>query len=214
MVGRLPPHRSGLRLLRACRTAPRTRVSALEANARAADRKQGQQTDTLGPAKLAVQTEPIRASDRVISPYSALIGTRPNDTAVEVTATVPKPVGDTIGKRIRTRSAEAAFPYRRNAPIRAMKGIRRVLVAHDVAFELRAPEVSVGRRHATPVTALMAMPEATVDEGDSLVTGEDKIGLAGQVRCMQAIANTGCMELLPKQPLGPRIFAANARHHP
>ncbi len=64
------------------------------------------------------------------------------------------------------------------------------------------------------MTVLVAMPEAAVDEGNRLEPGEDKIGLAGQIGRMQPVADASCMELLPEQPLGPRILAANARHHP
>ena len=58
----------------------------------------------------------------------------------------------------------------------------------------------------------MTMPEATVDEDDSLVLAEYDVWRAGKFSVMQPIAETTSVEIASHQHLRLCVTGANSRH--
>ena len=83
----------------------------------------------------------------------------------------------------------------------------------DIAADLLAPEL-LPRGRPSEQMAVMPVPEATVNENNRPVSGEDKVGLSGECFRMQPVAQPGRMERLADQQLRSGIPAFNRRHVP
>lgn len=58
------------------------------------------------------------------------------------------------------------------------------------------------------------MPEATMNEDNGSVFGQDKIGSAGEFPVMQSIPKSAFVERVSQEQFRPGILASNAGHHP
>lgn len=57
------------------------------------------------------------------------------------------------------------------------------------------------------------MPEAPVNEYNSLTTGENQIRLAGQTTAAKSVSQALCMQGLSQKEFRGCVFAPDARHH-
>ena len=73
-------------------------------------------------------------------------------------------------------------------PAEAGEGLIVTVVALAVALYLRAPEIDVGLGEAEVAAAFVAMPEAAVDENACAVLAQDDVGMAGQARMVEPVA--------------------------
>lgn len=83
----------------------------------------------------------------------------------------------------------------------------------DIAADLLAPEL-LPRGRPSEQMAVMPVPEATMNEDNRHVSGEDQVGLPGKPFRMQPVAQSCSMESLADQQLRSGIPAFNSRHIP
>ena len=87
------------------------------------------------------------------------------------------------------------------------------LINNTVSSDFLFPEVFPRFRPFEKV-AIMAMPEAAMDEDHSTILGEDKVGFAGQALVMKDIAKALCVQSAPDHHLGLCVLPPDAGHHP
>ena len=68
------------------------------------------------------------------------------------------------------------------------------MVAGLVPGNLGSPEVGVGFRNRVVLAAVVAVPESSVDEDDSVVLGEDDVGFTGQSLVVHPVAEASVPE--------------------
>jgi hypothetical protein len=77
---------------------------------------------------------------------------------------------------------DLAFPHREHLPTIVAQRGQVSPIALTIATDLRRPIFSVGRRHARAAFAVVAVPEAAVDEDDQARTGKHQVRLCVQRR--------------------------------
>ena len=97
-------------------------------------------------------------------------------------------------------------------PAEAGEGLVVTAVALAVALYLRAPKVHVGLGEAEVAAAFVAVPEAAVDEDAGAVLAQDDVGMAGQARVVEPIAETTGVQPAADGHLGLGISRADGRH--
>ena len=107
---------------------------------------------------------------------------------------------------------EAALPDDYGVPAETGKGLVVAVVALAVALYLRAPEVHVGLGEAEVPAAFVAMPEAAVDEDAGAVLAQDDVGVAGQARVVEPVAETAGVQPVADGHLGLCICRTDGRH--
>lgn len=106
-----------------------------------------------------------------------------------------------------------ALPDDQHLPTRASQRLFVPVVAAGVRLNLLPPELGVRLDGAGAVHARWAaVPEAPVDEDAEAARREDYIGLPGEPRVVNAVAETGSMEEPPHDEFEAGIAAADARH--
>lgn len=86
------------------------------------------------------------------------------------------------------------------------------LIAGDVACAFGFPEFSVCSGFYRAVTAVVAVPEATVHKDDSIVSPEHQIGAAREVGLMKSKAVAKSVYEAAHDHLGAGVLRANAGH--
>ena len=107
---------------------------------------------------------------------------------------------------------EAALPDDYRVPAETGEGLIVAVVALAVAFYLRAPEVHVGLGEAEVAAAFVAVPEAAVDEDACAVLAQDDVGVAGQARMVEPVAETAGVQPAPDGHLGLGVSRTDGRH--
>ncbi len=74
---------------------------------------------------------------------------------------------------------KGALPDHGMTPACFIQSLQRLLIPHGIAVQLLTPEVSSALRPPEQA-ALVAMPEAAMDENDSTEAGQNNIRLPGQ----------------------------------
>lgn len=74
------------------------------------------------------------------------------------------------------RMLQSAFPNDGHAPAKSVEYFHMMPVAIDIPLEFLPPELLVGPRSGRVATALVSMPETTVDEHCRPVLREHKVG--------------------------------------
>ena len=105
---------------------------------------------------------------------------------------------------------EAALPDDYGVPAEAGEGLVVAVVALAVALYLRAPEVDVGLGEAEVAAAFVAVPEAAVDEYAGAVLAQDDVGVAGQTRMVEPVAEAAGVQ--PAADLGLGVSRTDGRH--
>ena len=85
---------------------------------------------------------------------------------------------------------QLAFPNYDDRPALCLQLAPLLLVTLLVAGDFGGPEVGVGFGHRVELAAFVTMPEAAMDEDDSLIFGKDDVGLARQFLVVHPIAKT------------------------
>ena len=85
-------------------------------------------------------------------------------------------------------------------------------IALFVAFYFLFPEWGVALGHYKVFAALVAVPEAAVDEDDCLVLAQYNVWGAGQALDIYAVAVAMGMEVTAHNQLGLGVLALDARH--
>lgn len=111
------------------------------------------------------------------------------------------------------RMPHRTFPDSGHTPAKRTKHFHVSLVAVDIALELSLPKIFIGLRGGGVATAIVSMPEATVDEHNRLVFQEHKVRRAGQLSNMKSIAEPPDEKKRTKGSLRPGVLSANTRHH-
>ena len=83
---------------------------------------------------------------------------------------------------------QLAFPDDDDAPAFGFELSPGLLVTLLVPSDFRRPEVGVSLGNRVVLAAFVAVPEAAVDEDDSVVFGEDDIGGAGETLVVHPVA--------------------------
>ena len=107
---------------------------------------------------------------------------------------------------------EAALPDDYGVPAETGKGLVVAVVALAVALYLRAPEVHVGLGEAEVPAAFVAVPEATVDEDTGAVLAQDDVGVAGQARMVEPVAEAAGVQPAADGHLGLGVSRTDGRH--
>lgn len=81
-----------------------------------------------------------------------------------------------------------------------------------VPFQFRHPEILVGFRHSGQRAMIMSMPEASMHKNHLPAAREYQIGLAGQLRAVQAVAVAGAMHESSNQHLRAGVLRLDPRH--
>lgn len=97
-------------------------------------------------------------------------------------------------------------------PAEAGEGLVVTAVALAVALYLRAPEVDVGLGEAEVAAAFVAVPEAAVDEYAGAVLAQDDVGMAGQARMVEPVAEAAGVQPAPDGHLGLSVCRTDGRH--
>lgn len=108
--------------------------------------------------------------------------------------------------------ADAAFPDAEDSPAEGGQLFFVADAAGNVALDLRLPELYFGFRQTEVLAAFVAVPEASVDEYDGLVLGEDDVGIARELAHLNAEAQTAGEKILPHDHLGLGVLPPNSRH--
>ena len=77
-------------------------------------------------------------------------------------------------------NARLAFPNNQHPPPQSSKLTTNPTIASDIPRKLGGPAIHARSRHGTPRLAMMAVPEAAVDEDDLAARWEDGVGTARQ----------------------------------
>ena len=107
---------------------------------------------------------------------------------------------------------EAALPDDYGVPAEAGEGLVVTAVALAVALYLRAPEVDVGLGEAEVAAAFVAVPEAAVDEDAGAVLAQDDVGMAGQARVVEPVAEAAGVQPAADGHLGLGVCRTDGRH--
>lgn len=107
---------------------------------------------------------------------------------------------------------EAALPDDYGVPAEAGEGLVVTAVALAVALYLRAPEVDVGLGEAEVAAAFVAVPEAAVDEDAGAVLAQDDVGVAGQARMVEPVAESAGVQPAADGHLGLGVSRTDGRH--
>ena len=107
---------------------------------------------------------------------------------------------------------EAALPDDYGVPAEAGEGLVVTAVALAVALYLRAPEVYVGLGEAEVAAAFVAVPEAAVDEDTGAVLAQDDVGVAGQARVIEPVAEAAGVQPAADGHLGLGVSRTDGRH--
>lgn len=178
--------------------------------------------------------EPRRRADRGVNPGAEIGGAvrrcervplRRVLVRVEVEGQVHGVAGGGLVHRSGRRSAEEgaqpsfergkvarlAFPDHHGRPARSRQGGELAPIPVDVPRQLVVPESGV-RRGSAPPLAIVAVPEATVDEHDLTPRSEHDVGLTRQIGGVQPVPKTQPMRDAPNDQFGLRVAPAYAGH--
>ena len=118
---------------------------------------------------------------------------------------------DIVCQRIKA-FLDFAFPDDNHMPAGLLQGGLLFLIAFNVALEFLRPEFHVGFRHGGDFAAFMAMPEATVDENHRMPFGQNDIGMSGQFRRMEAVAEAQHMQMMTHEQFRLRVLRTDFAH--
>ena len=107
---------------------------------------------------------------------------------------------------------KAALPNDYRMPAEAGEGLIVTVVTLAVALYLRAPEVYVGLGEAEVAAAFVAVPEAAVDEDTGAVLAQDDVGVAGQARVIEPVAEAAGVQPAADGHLGLGVSRTDGRH--
>ena len=107
---------------------------------------------------------------------------------------------------------EAALPDDYGVPAEAGEGLVVAVVALAVALYLSAPEVDVGLGEAEVTAAFVAVPEAAVDEDAGAVLAQYDVGVAGQARVVESVAEAAGVQPAAYGHLGLGVCRTDGRH--
>ena len=88
-----------------------------------------------------------------------------------------------------------------------------VLVSLSVSSDFGDPVASVRLRYARAALAIVAVPEAAMDEDHFLPANEGDVGLAGEFGPVEAVAATQFGQELANDELRGGVRGANTSHH-
>lgn len=97
-------------------------------------------------------------------------------------------------------------------PAKLIQQLPVALIAGNVVCAFGFPELSVCGGFDRAITAIVAVPEATVHEDDPIVSPEHQIGAAGEVSLMQSEAVSQTVNEAADEHLGAGVLRANAGH--
>ena len=105
-----------------------------------------------------------------------------------------------------------AFPYGYDLPAHCLQRLDGQFVTPDVVMDLSLPELSVGLGTRGIAAADVPMPETAVDEDASVILRKHNIRTARQLLHMDAVTESGSVEILTHKYLGPRVLGPDMRH--
>lgn len=122
---------------------------------------------------------------------------------------------DKLGYRFSSRLGrlfpDPAFPYHLAMPTQLFQLDFNTLVPCPIRIDLGSPELRPGFWQPEQV-AVMAVPEAPVDEDHCPVFGQHDIRAAGQAGAPKAVAEAEGMEAAADLQLDLRVFPSDPRH--
>lgn len=104
---------------------------------------------------------------------------------------------------------EFAFPDGDDGPGEGVEALGVEFVAGDVAGDFLAPECFVGLGNDVLGATAVAVPEASVDENDGAVLGQDEIGGAGEPLVVDPVAVATVPQFAADNPFWGRVFGAD-----
>ena len=105
-----------------------------------------------------------------------------------------------------------AFPYDYSIPAHSFKSGKILFITLAVAINLRLPEIGVRLRDGIILTALMAMPEASVHKYASPITVQYQVRMSRQPVMMQPVPESVRVQILPDNHFRLGTLAADALH--
>ena len=118
---------------------------------------------------------------------------------------------DIVCQRIKA-FLDFAFPDDNDMPAGLLQRGLLFFIALDVALEFLRPEFHVGFRHGGDFAAFMAMPEAAVDENHRMPFGQNDIGMSGQFRRMETVAEAQHMQMMTHNQFRLRVLRPDFAH--
>lgn len=107
---------------------------------------------------------------------------------------------------------EFAFPNGDDGPGEGVEALGVEFVAGDVAGDFLAPECFVGLGNDVLGATAVAVPEASVDENDGAVLGQDEIGGAGEAAVIEPVPVALVPQCVPDGPLRGGVLGTDAGH--
>jgi hypothetical protein len=107
---------------------------------------------------------------------------------------------------------DVAFPDRDDLPTGRFQSSVVLPVAALIALKLCVPKRGI-RGWSPAARTIMAMPEAAVDEDNSVVGSQNDVRCAREVLAMKPIPKAIREELAPYSALGSSVATANCGHH-
>lgn len=104
------------------------------------------------------------------------------------------------------------FPDSDDIPCNRFKSLDIKQVSVPVALDLVSPEPDIGFRNCVEPAAFVTVPEASVDENDSVVSWQDNVGSAGQGADILAEAETSAEQFPADKNFRIRVFRPYMRH--
>lgn len=108
---------------------------------------------------------------------------------------------------------DCAFPHDRGSPAGLFESGKCPLIPEYILFEFLRPEFRSGGGRGREPAALVAMPEASMNEHDCPKFREDQIGFPWQSPAVQPISQAPCMQYLSQDEFGLRVPPLDPRHH-
>jgi hypothetical protein len=107
---------------------------------------------------------------------------------------------------------QLALPDCEHAPAEFSKLTRLAGIARDSRGAFETPKLGVGRRHHSPVFALVGMPKASVHENDFSSVSKHQIRPPWEVTPMKAVPKSRRVQCAPQHEFRFRVFSANVAH--
>lgn len=116
-----------------------------------------------------------------------------------------------LSKRPTAAPPQGTLPNCQHSPAALQQRMMRVRIPRLVPRYLAGPELRARGRHSEH-RAVMAMPEATVDEHDRPMSREYEVRSTWQIARLQAETQSCSMKPLSHKDLGRRVASTDAAH--
>jgi hypothetical protein len=106
-----------------------------------------------------------------------------------------------------------AFPHDMRTPSECGQRLLYLAVARDIAVKFGLPEFNAALGCVGETAAMVAMPEAAMNQNGGPSAREDNVGSAGKIAPVKSESNAEPVQDTPDGNLGSGILLPDPRHH-